>query len=247
MTESATAFLPDFTGPNYIGLLDRLHQRLRPKAYLEVGTLTGMSLRLAKCASIAIDPKLAISNAAFVCDKPLCALYQMESDDFFAAVDPTVVLGRKIDIAFLDGMHLSEFLFRDFAAAERFCNPKSIIALHDCLPLDHVMAERKFTRERKTQMHRIEWWTGDCWRFALLLKRRRRDLRILALATPPTGLILVTNLDPRSVALRDGYNDFVAEMRAMSLPEITLAGLHAALDVRPISALDEFEEAGRFN
>jgi len=165
----------------------------------------------------------------------------MSSDDFFATVDPTVVLGRQIDLAFLDGLHLSEALLRDFLNVERVCQSNSVIVLHDCLPVDLIMAERQqYSRDRQSDMHRLGWWTGDAWRCALLLKRRRLNLRIAALDAPPTGLVLITNLDPDSTLLAERYQTLVEEMHAISLVELTLAGLHRELNVEPTSALDRF-------
>ena len=242
---AATESLPEFRGEYYLNVLGRLHHQLKPKSYIEIGTRTGDSLALAKCASLAVDPKFELSSAVPVSDKPFCALYQMTSDDFFATVDPTVVLRRRIDLAFLDGMHLSEFLLRDFLNVERFCHSNSVIVLHDCLPLDLVMAERQqYSRDRLLHMNRMHWWTGDVWRCALLLKRWRSDLRIIALDAPHTGLVLITNLDPSSTLLSDRYASLVEEMHAISLPELTLTGLRRELNVKPTSALNDFEEIG---
>lgn len=237
----ASESLPDFAGEPYLAVLERLHHDLRPQCYFEIGTRSGDSLALARCASIAVDPNFQLtSNVAL--DKPLCALYQTTGDAFFAAVDPTVVLRRRIDIAFLDGMHLCEFLLRDFFNTEQYCSPNSVIVLHDCLPLDFVMAERQYSEDRQLELHRKEWWTGDVWRCALLLKRRRPDLRITALDAPPTGLVLVTNLDPASMMLRQQYVSLVDEMHAMSLRDLTLAGLHAELNVESTATLVHFEQ-----
>jgi hypothetical protein len=144
-------------------------------------------------------------------------------------------------------MHLCEFLLRDFLNTERFCCNNSIIALHDCLPLDLVMAEREWPSSDRQSLSRKGWWTGDVWRCALILKRRRPDLRITALDAPPTGLVLITNLDPCSTFLRDHYASLVEEMHAVSLSDLTLAGIHAELKVQPTSALSHLEQiASRF-
>ena len=240
---AAAESLPDFTGEYYLNVLDRLHHQLKPKSYIEIGTRDGGSLALARCASLAVDPKFELSSAVPVSGKPFCALYQTTSDDFFARVDPAVVLERRIDLAFLDGMHLSEFLLRDFLNVERFCHSNSVIVLHDCLPLDLVMAERQqYSCDRQLNMHRLHWWTGDVWRCALLLKRQRPDLQIITVDAPPTGLVLITNLDPNSTLLSDHYASLVEEMHAISLPELTLAGLHRELNVKPTVAINDFEE-----
>lgn len=245
LSEGAPKSMPDFTGEPYLTMLGRLHRELRPKTYFEIGTETGKSLALARCASLAVDPKFRLVSGRPVSNKPLCALYQISSDDFFASVDPTVVLGRNIDLAFLDGMHLCEFLLRDFLNTERFCCPNSVIVLHDCLPLDLVMAEREWPSSDRQSLSRKGWWTGDVWRCALLLKRRRPDLRITALDAPPTGLVLVTNLNPSSTFLGEHYASSVEEMHAISLSDLTLAGVHAELNVEPTLALSHLEQIAR--
>lgn len=129
---------PDLAGEHYIATLQRLHEVLRPKTYLEIGVQLGDSLKLARCASIAIDPAFHIvpSNIEGVFAKPELHFYQMGSDDFFGQHSPSQILGRTIDMAFLDGMHRCEYLLRDFINTERHCKRNSIIALHDCLPVE---------------------------------------------------------------------------------------------------------------
>ena len=244
-----TKSLPDFAGEPYKLILKRLHDELRPQSYFEIGTDEGLSLELAECASIAVDPKFRFISTKPIVNKPLCALYQMSSDEFFAAVDPTIVLKRRIDLAFLDGLHLCEFFLRDFLNTEQFCCPNSVIVIHDCLPLDFAMADRewRYCVDRQSIPHRKYWWTGDVWRCALLLKRHRPDLRITALDSPPTGLVLITNLDPSSTLLRERYASLVEEMHAISLPDLTLSGLHTELNVEPTSSLNTREQiAARF-
>ena len=45
------------------------------------------------------------------------------------------------DIAFLDGMHRAEYLLRDFMNTERFSHERTLILLHDCLPVNARMAD----------------------------------------------------------------------------------------------------------
>lgn len=231
----------DLVGEDYLHILQRIHATLSPKSYFEIGTHGGDSLLLARCASIAVDPNFQLGARNVIEAKPLCALYQVTSDAFFETIDPTLVFGRKIDFAFLDGMHRCEFLLRDFTNTERFCRPNSIIALHDCLPVEQPMAERNWI-DARVEPHRIGWWAGDVWRTALLLKRRRPDLRIHTIAAPPTGLVLITNLDPASRALTQNYNRLVDEMLAMRLDEIGIDRLHEEMQPQPQSALDSEEK-----
>jgi hypothetical protein len=241
MLELPTESMPDHDGEPYLTVLGRLHRVLAPKSYFEIGTNTGDSLKLAACPTVAVDPKFIFSSPDPVSGKPICALYEMTSDDFFQSVDPSTVLGRRIDLAFLDGMHLCEFLLRDFLNTERFCKPNSIIVLHDCIPLEHRMAQRVPTGGA-IEPHRAKWWTGDVWRAVVALKEYRPDLRVTALDAKPTGLVLITNLDPASNVLSGRYGEVVDRMLARSLAEYTLSRLYSELQVESTRSITTLEQ-----
>jgi hypothetical protein len=233
-------WVPDHPGDHYLTVLARLHAHLKPATYLEIGCDTGASMALARCAALAIDPAPRIRAEGAIGTKPLFALYQMTSDAFFARHDPTTVFGGPIDMAFLDGMHWCEFLLRDFINTERHCRANSVIVLHDCLPVEQPMAERKPTGT-SIRNHHIHSWTGDVWRTALLLKRRRPDLQITAYDAGPTGLVCITNLSPSSVTLSADYASCVAEMMSESLDGIGIEALFAQLDVESTAAIGDHE------
>lgn len=226
-------WMHDLAGDDYIRVLDRLHSVLRPATYLEIGVQTGATLALARCHSLGIDPEfqfLHIETVRRIVTKPSLLLYQMRSDDFFARFNPTTLLGEPLELAFLDGMHRCEYLLRDFLNTERHCRPNSVIALHDCLPLEAPMADRSPNAAAINPL-RQGMWTGDVWRTALLLKRRRPDLRMIVLDAAPTGLVLITNLDPQNNMLSESEDQFVEEMMSWSLEEITLAGYYKEIGV----------------
>jgi hypothetical protein len=162
----------------------------------------------------------------------------MTSDAFYDEFDPKTILGGPIELAFLDGMHWCEFLLRDFMNTERHSHRDSVIALHDCLPVEWPMAERSYTRTAIAR-HHVNDWTGDVWRTALLLKRRRPDLEITAYAAPPSGLVCITNLSPGSQVLAEEYTACVREMRSRSLRELGFGTLFSTLGVEPTSVLHD--------
>jgi hypothetical protein len=164
----------------------------------------------------------------------------MTSDDFFARVDPKIALGGPIDLAFLDGMHLCEYLLRDFINVERHGRRNSVVVLHDCLPVEWPMAERK-PQQPPIREHHRHAWAGDVWRTALLLKRWRPDLEISAFAAPPTGLVCVTNLSPGSGVLAESYSTCVREMLSEDLRTIGIDKLFATLHVEPTTAIQDRE------
>ena len=237
--------MPDLKGEHYLHALQRLHATLQPKTYLEIGVSQGHSLALARCRSIAVDPAFQITpeHLHAVISKPSMHFFETTSDDFFASHSPRRIFGRPVDIAFLDGMHRCEFLLRDFANVERHCKKNSVVVLHDCLPVEPAIAHRAPSEPRKViQEHRATWWAGDVWRTSLLLRRRRPDLSLTVLDSNPTGLVLITNLDPASRMLQDQYSIMVQEMLSFDLAKIGVQSLFAEMNVQPSEMILRHEE-----
>ena len=235
----------DLQGESYFAVLAALHAKLQPTTYFEIGTQTGASLQHARCASIAVDPAFRLGPECLsdLMRKPALHLFEETSDDFFLKYDPTAIFGRKIDLAFLDGMHLCEFLLRDFINTERFCNPASTIVLHDCLPVEAGIAGRNGPEAESTSPSRQGWWAGDVWRTALLIKRRRSDLTIQVYDAYPIGLVIISGLDPSNTNLSQGYDDFVKDMLEWDYKAIGLDGLVRELNVQPTSTLRKIPPA----
>ena len=208
----------DHGGEDYLDVLARIHTVLKPRTYLEMGTWTGNSLKLATCKSIAVDPHFQIASDV-IGGKPECHFFQMVGDAFFRSHSPRQIFGETTDLAFLDSMHLFEFVLRDFINIEPHCARNSIIALHDCLPTDVHIASRTndpAERERLSSTH-PGWWTGDVCKMLPILRKFRPDLTVVSLDAQPTGLVLITGLYPESRVLRDRYYDIVQEFNAMTL------------------------------
>ena len=174
-------------------LLGLLHQKMQPRTYLEIGIRTGNSMALSRTRSIGVDPYFKI-------DKPIrcdVQLIKATSDDVFAGDDPLAHFGGvPVDLAFIDGMHLSEFALRDFINIEPFMADTGVIVIDDVLPRNGLEA----ARDRKT-----EPWTGDVYKVIEILRRRRPDLVVLLINTAPTGTAVVVGVDQASTILRDSY------------------------------------------
>jgi hypothetical protein len=125
-----------------------------------------------------------------------------------------------VDLAFIDGLHLFEQVLRDFINLERFCAPESVILMHDCLPRD---------RETSTRDRRTVFWTGDIWKIVPCLTRYRPDLLVHTLDVPPTGLAIVTNLDPQSRVLPDLYDKLCEEFIPLDYDDLVAAGKSSTL------------------
>ncbi|HTV52776.1 MAG TPA: class I SAM-dependent methyltransferase [Steroidobacteraceae bacterium] len=208
-------------GEDYQQLLARLHDALAPATYLEIGVDQGHSFRLLGpgTQAIGIDPAARLAHSL----APGHSLFAMTSDEFFARIDVRAVLGgRSVRMAFIDGMHHFEFALRDFVNLEPLCDPDSVLLVHDCYPLD----ARTAARERSTG-----FWTGDVWRLVALLRRHRPDLLVRTIATPPTGLALISRLDPSSRLLQQRLPALIAEGLALE---------YAAMDARREEILGVF-------
>lgn len=201
-------------GPNYRQVLGRIHATLTPDWYLEVGTATGNSLAQSRGKAMAVDPKLRLSDtiADVLRNREQLHLFQMTSDAFFES-GVAGRLAERIDFAFLDGMHLFEYLLRDFINTERLCAPSSTIALHDLVPVTNICAAREWDRENTSM------WTGDVWKVVPILREFRPDLDVRIVDARPTGLGLVTNLDPKNDTLGRRYDEIVARYMDMSIQQ----------------------------
>lgn len=196
-------------GVHYRELLVRLHAGLEPDSYLEIGVAEGGTLELVRCPAIGIDPVLRIKGHQLN-TRPVTHLFQMTSDRFFADYDVRTLFPNGIAFALLDGMHQFEFLLRDLINTERYCRPDSVIALHDCWPINTEMSEREHVPEQRSDRPTRAWWTGDVWKLLPILREYRPDLRVLVADCPPTGLVLLSGLDPNSRWLGECYDDIVA-------------------------------------
>jgi glycosyltransferase involved in cell wall biosynthesis len=239
--------IADHAGLDYISLLAQIHRQLNPKSYLEIGTRTGDTLALAACPSIAVDPHFQI-NRDIIGNKQLCCLFQMKSDDFFLNHDPRAIIGKPIDLAFIDGFHMFEFALRDFINIERFARPNSIVLLDDCIPTDAYVARR--TSESRIFLdasRHPNWWAGDVWKVVLILKQYRPDIKICAFNAPETGVVAVTNLDPESDILKRSYFDIVQKYGQLTLHEYGVDKYIDELGIKDTSIVTEFASvAGLF-
>ena len=205
-------------GPAYLLLVQRISQLKKARNYLEVGVHNGSTIELIDCPAIGVDPEFVFQRNPMG-KKPVLHLYQQTSDDFFRDHDPRRILGAEVDLAFLDGLHLFEFLLRDFINTERVSATDGLILMDDCLPPSLEMTERDHKPELRRDQTRKGWWTGDVWKVVNVLRQYRPDLRLMAVDVVPTGSIVVSKLDPGSTVLRDRYNDIMDEYLATVMTE----------------------------
>lgn len=226
------------SGKSYVSLLEDIHQRKKPKSYFEIGVQFGDTIKLAECATIGVDPRFRC-DTNIIGKKPSCQLFQQTSDDFFQEHNPSTILGAPIDLAFLDGMHLFEFLLRDFINTEKYCLPASIIALHDCLPPGLYMTSRNMADANHPNSAFPGWWAGDVWKMIPTLQKYRPELSVTIVDSAPTGLVLITGLDPSNKALSANYQKILAAFQPMDRNEFT--SYWSSVQVVPADSLNSQE------
>lgn len=209
-------------GDSYLVLLDRIYEALAPEIAVEVGIYEGASLALFRPPTIAIgvDPNAKI----LLPPKTETHVFAETSDEFFALRRYNTLVGdRPLSVGFIDGLHLFEQVLKDFIGLEALCGQRSVILIHDTVPLD----EPTQRRDRDTIFH-----TGDVWKIVLCLKHYRPDLNIVTIATAPTGLTAVTGLNPISTILTNRYYEAIARFGGVSFSSIA-AVAETALNIVP--------------
>lgn len=196
-------------GMRYMRFLAQLHQENLFDWYMEIGCRKGRSFAPVRGKTIAVDPYFRIDQNV-IGNKPVLHVFQATSDEFFAG-GFLKKNGIKLSFSFLDGMHLFEFLLRDFMNTERVTRSNGIIAMHDCCPFDQQMTTRDLDNLPPGA------WTGDVWKLIPILQEYRPDLKITVLDCPPTGLVLVSGLSPTNKVLEKNYDEIIARYTDMEL------------------------------
>jgi hypothetical protein len=147
-----------------------------------------------------VDPFFAITHE-LRCD---LHLVRTTSDEFFARRHPLAHFRKPVfDLAFIDGMHLSEYALRDFINSERHTHPGSVIVIDDVLPRNVREASRDHVRGP---------WAGDVFKIIDVLRQHRPDLVVLEVDTQPTGTLVVLLPDAHDRRLMHAYDEVVPEL-----------------------------------
>lgn len=209
----------------YVDFLTTLHQTYLFDWYMEIGCRYGTSFAPVRSKTIAVDPFFRIKTD-IVGAKPQLMVFQQTSDDFFAN-GMLQRLGVRVGLSFLDGMHLFEYLLRDFINTEANSDPDGVILMHDCCPFNDGMTTRDLDNLPRGA------WTGDVWKLIPILQTYRPDLRVDVLGCKPTGLVAVSGLDPDNQTLRRAYDSILADWTPVELARYSPARLYGAFDYTP--------------
>jgi hypothetical protein len=223
--------MPAHAGISYAEFIERFLMKSGSRAHVEIGSRKGGSLNsIVSCPAIAVDPEFRISTDV-IQGRSVTMFFQMTSDVFFESYDPAALLGRSIDTAFIDGMHLFEFCLRDFINLEKCGTRQSVIFFHDVFPLTAEMAGRTTEFHSRKDLPRRNWRAGDVWKIVPALQKYRSDLKLICLDCPPTGLLAVTNLDPENDLLRRSYDTILSEFQHTSLDDGTLKSFYESFEM----------------
>lgn len=218
-------------------LLAGLHAQMQPRTYFEIGVDLGNSMAQSRTLSIGVDPAYTVT-AEINCN---LRLFRVTSDEFFARPDAFDHFdGHAIELAFIDGMHLAEYVVRDFMNVERHMSPGGVVILDDMLPRNSLEAFR---------IRRTRGWTGDVYKVHEILAEYRPDLTLVTVSTYPTGSYLVVGLDPSSTVLADHYAEI--ERRLVTpdpqvVPEEWLER-RTAVDADRLLELDTWKRLGELH
>lgn len=197
------------TGMRYLTFFKGLHEALLFDWYLEIGCRKGHSFAPVRSKTIAVDPFFR-AELNIIGKKPALHIFQTTSDDFFAQ-GFLARSGIRLGLSFLDGMHLYEYLLRDFINTEADSDPNGVIMMHDCVPFGLGMLTRDLDNIPRGP------WTGDVWKLIPILQKWRPDLKLTVLDCSPTAVVCVSNLSPGNRVLQDSYDSIRAEFDTMEL------------------------------
>jgi hypothetical protein len=224
----------------YRNVLKKVHSSLLPRRYFEIGIDDGGSLSLAKCPGVGVDPDFELISTL---ESPM-QIFRMESDRFFADRDLCEkIFSEGVDLAFIDGMHLAEYVLRDFINVEKWAGDNCVVVIDDVYPEQFAMAQRD---------RQFNAWCGDVYKIVPILKQYRPDLNINvfeAFAGPyRKGVALISNLDPSDSSLSERSEQIASDIEngeyAISSIE-ELESMIPATDIDQLGVILEAVRAGR--
>ncbi|NCF75239.1 MAG: hypothetical protein GWO87_01995, partial [Xanthomonadaceae bacterium] len=104
---------------------------------------------------------------------------------------------KKIDVAFIDGLHTYEQSLRDVKNCLNNLDDNGVIVVHDCNPLSEAAANRSQSEAKKMK----DWngkWNGNVWKTIACLRSNRDDLNIFVLNCDQ-GIGIITKGKPENM------------------------------------------------
>lgn len=210
-------------GMRYQRFLAELHSSHLFDWYMEIGCRTGKTFGPVRSKTIAVDPFFR-AEQNIIATKPVLHVFQQTSDDFFASG----FLARndiKLSFSFIDGMHLIEYALRDLINVEANSLPGGVIVIHDCCPFDLQMTTRDLDNLPEGP------WTGDVWKLIPILRQYRPDLKMTVLDCRPSGLVLLSELDPKNRVLAENQADILKEHQTRDIETFGVDRFNACFEL----------------
>jgi hypothetical protein len=156
-------------------------------SYLEIGVEDGHNFHAVYCVKkVGVDPKQGSA-----------ATIKLTSDEFFTNNKD------KFDVIFVDGLHLSEQIYKDVINSLESLNDNGFIICHDCLPEEESHQIREYVEGRA--------WTGDVWKGFVRL--RAKDNIVMRTINTDWGCGIITKgeqeplIIPESELTWDNYTN----------------------------------------
>lgn len=131
--------------------------------YLEIGTENGYTFR-----NIKFIDKIGVDPDPKYIDKNIMI---KTSDDYFKLIDSSYNISFFKDVFFIDGMHLCDYVLKDYNNCIRYLNDNGIIFIDDIIPINHdeqLRIPNKHYYENNILKYG-EPWTGDVWKFVYFI------------------------------------------------------------------------------
>jgi len=214
----------------YRDILIKAHKLVNPRKYLEIGIDDGSSLNLSKCLSIGVDPGYELTSSL---SQPT-QIFRETSDGFFEKTERCKELfSNELDLAFIDGMHLAEYVLRDFINVEKHCAPGCVVIIDDVFPEQIEMAARDRV---------FNAWCGDVYKIIPILLKYRPDLNVdtfTAFAGPyRKGVSVVSGLDSKNSTLSEKYDQILKEIMGDTYSLNSISDLEKQVPITPVERLD---------
>lgn len=144
---------------NRISIIQSFIDKYKYKNYLEIGVQAGHCFRAIECEKkTGVDP-----------DPSSAATIHKTSDEFFAKNK------EKFDCVFIDGLHVSDQVYKDINNALACLAEGGTIIMHDCKPTSEFMQRIPLTTQNE--------WTGDTWKAYVKVRQERDDLEMYVIDT----------------------------------------------------------------
>jgi hypothetical protein len=161
--------------------------KLQARTYLEIGVHRGKNFfSISAPLKIAIDPNFIIGYGRYLKNIHTlfkCKFYEKTSDNFFIQDANKILKDRKIDVAFIDGLHTYEQVLKDFDNCRQNLSPNGVIMFHDCNPTSEEAAAFAYSPSEKMEKFpgKSPEWNGDVWKAIMHIRALYKDIEVFVL------------------------------------------------------------------